>query len=273
MSRPLRLGLIQMDARLGEVEANVERAVALARDACRQGARLVCLPELFSTGYHPGLLGERLYTLSEPLEGPTVTRLARVARTHQAYLVAPIATRGEQPGEIYDSAVVIGPDGAVLGAYHKTHLFNLERRYFQPGSDFPVFAADFGRFGIIICYDGGFPEPARLLALRGAELILAPSAFPRRDKYMWDIYWPARALENSLFVAALNRVGWEADLHLFGNNVVADPRGTLVAAAPEDQELALLVDVDLDEVQRTREAIHYLDDRRPELYAPLAGGA
>ena len=122
------------------------------------------------------------------------------------------------------------------------------KQYFRAGDEFPVFETDLGKLGIMICYDAGFPEVARHLALQGAELIVAPCAFRKADKQMWDIYFKARALENALFVAATNRVGHEGDLHLFGSAVVSNPAGFLLAESPEDRENMLVADIDLEEV-------------------------
>ena len=173
------------------------------------------------------------------------------------------------PGVVYNAAVLLSGDGEVLGSFSKVHLILSERLYFRAGDEYPVFETDFGKIGLMICYDSGFPEVARILALQGAEIVFAPCAFRKADKHMWDIYFKARALENTFFVAATNRVGHEGDLHLFGSAVVSNPAGVLIAESPEDQENLLVVDVDLDEVRTRRARIPFLRDRRPELYSAL----
>jgi predicted amidohydrolase len=269
MGRPLRIGLVQMDAVLGDVEVNLNRALEYVQGAREKAVDVVCLPELFSTGYNPALLGDRYYSLAEPASGPTIQRLAKAAREDGIHIIAPIVLEKSMPGVVYNAAVVINGDGDVLGSFSKVHLVGSERLYFRAGDEYPVFETDFGRVGIMICYDAGFPEVARILALQGAEIVFAPCAFRKADKHMWDIYFKARALENTFFVAATNRVGHEENLHLFGSAVVSDPNGMLIAETPEDQENLLIVDVDLDEVRAFRGRIPFLRDRRPELYRVL----
>lgn len=269
MSRLLRIGLVQMDAVMGDVGANLERALEYVREAREKEVDLLCFPELFSTGYNPALLGERYYSLAEPVSGPTIQRLAQAARENGMHIVAPIVLERSMAGVIYNAAVMLSGDGKVLGSFGKVHLILSERLYFRAGDEFPVFDTDLGKVGIMICYDAGFPEVARLLALQGAEIVLAPCAFRKEDKHMWDIYFKARALENAFFVAATNRVGYEGDLHLFGSAVVSTPNGMLTAESPEDRENLLVVEVDLDEVRAHRARIPFLRDRRPELYGGL----
>jgi len=269
MSRPLRLGLVQMDAVLGDVKSNLERALEYVREAREREVDLLCFPELFSTGYNPALLGERYYSLAEPVSGPTIQRLARAARENGMHIIAPIVLEKSMPGVIYNAAVMLAGDGKVLGSFSKAHLIMSERLYFRAGDEFPVFDTDLGKIGIMICYDAGFPEVARVLALGGAEVVLAPCAFRKPDKQMWDIYFKARALENTFFVAATNRVGHEGDLHLFGTAVVSNPAGCLIAESPEDEENLLVVAIDLDEVRTRRARIPFLRDRRPGLYGAL----
>jgi predicted amidohydrolase len=269
MNRLLRLGLVQMDAILGVVKANLERALGYVQEAKQNQVDILCFPELFSTGYNPALLGDRYYALAEPVSGPTIQRLARAARENGLHIVAPIVLEKSVPGVIHNAAVVLGGDGQNLGSFSKVHLPFSERLYFRAGDEYPVFETDFGKLGIMICYDAGFPEVARLLALQGAEIILAPCAFRKADKHMWDIYFRARALENTFFVAATNRVGQEGDLHLFGSAVVSNPTGILLAESPEDQENLLVADVDLEEVRAFRARMPFLRDRRPELYGGL----
>lgn len=269
MSRLLRLGLVQMDAALADVKSNLERALEFVQEAKEKDVNLLCFPELFSTGYSPALLGERYYSLAEPVTGPTIQRLAVAARETGIHIIAPIVLEKSMPGVIYNAAVMLSGSGKVLGSFSKVHLLLSERQYFRGGDEFPVFETDLGKLGIMICYDAGFPEVARLLALQSVELIVAPCAFRKADKQMWDIYFKARALENTLFVAATNRVGHEGDLHLFGSAVVSNPAGFLLAESPQDQENMLVADIDLEEVRTHRAQIPFLRDRRPELYGAL----
>ena len=155
------------------------------------------------------------------------------------------------------------------GVYDKQHLWALERFYFRGGNGTPVFQTDFGTIGIMICYDMGYPEVARMLALQGAQIVLCPSAWCEPDHDVWDINVPARALENTVFLCAVNRYGREQDLYMGGHSKVCDPRGRVVAELPDEGEGVLNVEIDLADVVSNRQTSPYLRDRRPELYGKV----
>ncbi len=267
--RNIKLALVQFESKMMDVKANVVKGLEFIKDASNQSADLIAFPELFTTGYNADMIGKNYYDLAETLEGETVTTFCEAAKNYNINIVAPIAVQKEMPGVIYNSAVVIGRKGKVLGTFDKVHLWAGDRFYFRAGDEYPVFDMDFGKIGIIICYDGGFPEASRVLALRGAELILCPSAFPIWDKDMWDIYFKSRALENACFVAGINRVGKERELHMFGNNKLANPRGKILLDADLDVEQMQVVEIDLDDVFEFRKSVPYLKDRRIDTYKPI----
>ena len=224
-------------------------------------------PEMFTTGYELSIVGPRITELAEPVNGPTITALREAAKQAGVYVVAPIALyHDDLPGVPFNSAVLIDREGNVAGVYDKQHLWALERFYFRSGCDCPVFDTDFGRIGVMICYDMGFPEVARMLALQGADLILCPSAWCQEDMDVWDVNAPARALENTAFVAAVNRYGVEDQLVMPGHTKVCNPRGHVVAELAEEAEGVLHVELDLNEVVDYRQRSPYLRDRRPDLY-------
>ena len=235
-------------------------------EAAAQGADLVVLPELFSTGYELNIVGPHVPELAEPVDGPTVRALQDAARAGGCYVVAGLALTHEMAGVAYNSAVFIDRDGELQGTYDKQHLWALERFYFRAGFDCPVFDTDFGRVGVMICYDMGFPEVARMLALQGADLILCPSAWCEEDMDVWDVNVPARALENTAFVAAVNRYGVEDALVMPGHTKVCNPRGHVVAELAEEAEGVLHVELDLNDVVEHRQRSPYLRDRRADLY-------
>ena len=181
-------------------------------------------------------------------------------------MVAGLALAYDMAGVPFNSSVVIDRQGELLGTYDKQHLWALERFYFRSGCDCPVFDTDFGRIGVMICYDMGFPEVARMLALQGADLILCPSAWCQEDMDVWDVNAPARALENTAFVAAVSRYGVEDQLVMPGHTKVCNPRGHVVAELAEEAEGVLHVELDLNEVVDYRQRSPYLRDRRPDLY-------
>ena len=270
MSRNATIALVQMDCVMLDKEANLQKAKAFIEQAAQQHADLICFPEMFSTGYSPALIGPKYIDMAEEPDGPTFCFLAELAKKYSMYIVAPIVLKSEIPGLLYNGLIVISRNGQLMGTYNKTHLWAGERFWFRAGDRYPVFHMDFGTVGLMICYDGGFPEVSRILALSGAELILCPSAFPIRDKDMWDTYFGSRSLENCCFVAGINRVGTEDDCYMFGNNKIYNYRGHLLAEAPVDDEFLLVQTVDLDDVAYHRATdVPYLQDRWVETYQKL----
>ena len=197
MSRNATIALVQMDCVMLDKEANLQKAKTFIEQAAQQHADLICFPEMFSTGYSPALIGPKYIDVAEEPDGPTFCFLAELAKKYSMYIVAPIVLKSEIPGLLYNGLIVISRNGQLMGTYNKTHLWAGERFWFRAGDRYPVFHMDFGTVGLMICYDGGFPEVSRILALSGAELILCPSAFPIRDKDMWDTYFGSRSLENA----------------------------------------------------------------------------
>ena len=166
-----------MDCVLAEVAANVAKAIERIRQAAAMGAQIICLPELCTTGYRPDLLEDKLWELTEPVPGPTTDVFSQLAKELGIYIILPMNEKGAVPGMIHNSAVFIDKDGEVQGVFRKAHAYATERYYFTDGNHYPVFQTEFGKVGVMICYDMGFPEVARILTLKGAELIFALSAW------------------------------------------------------------------------------------------------
>ncbi|MDJ1651483.1 MULTISPECIES: nitrilase-related carbon-nitrogen hydrolase [Gordonibacter] len=260
------LALVQFESVLCDPAANTEKACRMIAEAAAEGADLVVLPELFSTGYELNIVGPHIPELAEPVDGPTVRALQEAARAAGCYVVAGVPLTYELEGVVFNSAVVIDRAGEVMGTYDKQHLWALERFYFRSGAGLPVFDTDFGRVGVLICYDLGFPEVARMLALQGADILVCPSAWCAEDMDVWDINVPARALENTVFLAAVNRYGVEDDLVMPGHTKVCNPRGQVVAELEEEAEGVLHVEIDVSDIKDWRQKSPYLRDRRPDLY-------
>lgn len=269
-AKTMKIALIQFEGELGNVPANRDKAVKMIAEAAANGADMVVLPELFSTGYHLNTIGPDIIELTESVDGPTVAALQAAAREGNCYVVAGLSLYHDLPGVPYNSAVFINRDGSLQGTMDKVHLWALERFYFRAGCEFPVFETEFGKVGIMICYDMGFPEAARMMALNGAELILCPSAWCVEDKDIWEINVPARALENTVFLAAVNRFGHEGgDLYMHGGSMVCGPRGQKIAQLEEEREGILYVDLDMSLVAKNRVMSPYLRDRRPDTYEDM----
>ncbi len=272
---PYRILVVQTHPRFGAVAANLDRALRLAeRRLARRRADLVVLPELFATGYAFASRREARDLAEDARRGPTVLRLAGLARDHGLHVVAGLAERAGRA--VYNSAVAVGPRG-VLGTYRKVHLFDAEKRWFEPGrAPWPIYRMGAARVGVLICFDWRFPEAARALALGGAEVLAHPSNLVHR-------HCPAamrtRALENRVFCATANRVGADrrprTTIRFTGTSQIVDPYGRVLARASRARPGTLLAACDL-ELARDKwltRRNHLLRDRVPRLYGRLAESA
>jgi predicted amidohydrolase len=216
----------QFEPRPGDVRGNISKAIELAAQAAVKGADLVVLPELGTTGYY---MFERFSELAEPIDGPTVTIMAELARRWDFHIVVGLAERGED-GNVYDSAALVGP-GGLVGVYRKTHLWDTEQDVFLPGTGPVVMDGGdrLGPIGVLICYDLEFPETAELIYESGAGLLAAPAAFGNCT--LWKATLEARARDLGLPLVAANRLGFEVDTQFCGMSMVMDARGRVLADA------------------------------------------
>ena len=275
--RTVRAALTQAQANMSKQEA-IDKHVKMIADAAGQGAQVVGLQEIFHGPYFCAEQDPKWYATAEPEDGPTVSRMREVAREHGIVLIVPWYEE-EQPGVYYNTACVIERDGTIVGKYRKTHIPHVgpcfwEKFYFKPGNlGYPVWETSVGRLGLIICYDRHFPEVARELGLKGAELVFNPSATVQSlSRYLWELEQPAHAVANGFWIAASNRVGIEAPLneHMFyGSSYFCSPRGKIIAQASERDDEVLVADLDLDEIREVRNTWQFFRDRRPETYGEL----
>ena len=254
-------------------QRNLARAAELIATAAQRGARLVVLPEMFFWRGPP----DEQPAAAEPLDGPTLTAMSRLAREHRLVLVAgSILERSTDAGLPFNTSAVFDEDGTLRAAYRKIHLFDVEipgavsvreSERIGAGSHPVCVDTSLGRIGLSICYDLRFPELYRILALRGAELIAVPSAFTTatgRDH--WEVLLRARAIEDQVFVLAPNQTG-TAPPHFdsFGHSAIVDPWGTVLAMAPAGEGF-VAADLDQGSQRRTRERLPSLANRRPAAY-------
>ena len=249
---------------------NLARLKRVAKDARAGGADLLVCPELFLTGYALG--AEAIGRVAEPLDGPSVAEASRIAADIGIALIFGLPERAAG-GQIFNTAVAIGPDGALLGSYHKTHLFGeVDRKQFSRGEDGPrIFEIAGLKAALLICYDVEFPENVRSLALRGANLVIVPTAVMQPFDVVAKVVVPARAYENQIFLAYANRCGSEDPFDYCGLSCVVGPDGSDLARAGRGEEL-IFADLDPDELVRSRRLNPYLEDRRPELYGQVVSG-
>lgn len=280
------IALVQMACSAGS-EVNLIKATERIQDAARIGANLVCLPELFRSQYFCQGEDPAFFDLAETIPGPTTERLSQCARETGTVVIASIFER-RASGVYHNTAAILDADGSLSGIYRKMHIpddpLYHEKYYFTPGDlGFRAFDTRVGRIGVLICWDQWYPEAARLTALRGAELLLYPTAIgwhPREQAQFgpaqyqaWEIIQRAHAVANGVYVAAVNRVGHEgpADggLNFWGGSFVCDPFGTVLQRAPHDREQTVLVRCKPALVEETRRHWPFLRDRRIDAYGDL----
>ncbi len=220
----------------GSIAANTDRACELTRQCvAATGAKLVVLPESVTTGFTPGLDAAELWDLVSELPGPVLDPFTALAAELGVHLVLGTYERGPERGIVYNAAVALGPTGELLGVYRKTHPFGTERAdrggWVTPGEDPLVVETELGRIGVIICFDGDYPELSRITAIRGAEVICRPSAL-LRSADLWELTNRARAYDNHVFVIGCNATGVDpAGVIYFGNSMIVTPIAEVVARA------------------------------------------
>ena len=262
----IAVGLVQMRCELGNKAANLERAEHLLAELAGR-AGIACLPEMFEVGYDLEGVGSALFELAEPVPGPVTEHLARLARRLRLAIVAGVAERDpDLEGLLYDTAVLLDSRGELVGRYRKAHLHPSEHGFFRPGSELPVFALAGLRIGIAVCFEHAFPQIFTTLARRGAELVVNPSAVPVGFGHLQDLRTRARAQDNQIFVAAINHVGKEGAVTYCGRSQVADPRGEVVAMAPDAAPAAVVAELDLELIRQQRRQEPVFRALRPELY-------
>jgi predicted amidohydrolase len=280
----LKVACLQLCPELGQKEKNLRRLLEALEEASALGAELCVAPELSITGFSCGSLFPEL---AEPIPGPSVKAVAEMAQKRRLYVAFGLPEKEPATGVIYNSAVLVGPDGKLLGRYRKTHLslylrgplVSEEAYYFRRGEALPVFTTPLGGVGLLICQDGDFPESWRTLCLLGARLVLFLSASPKEFGPLWYSELSTMAYQNGFFIVAANRGGIEefefsgrkVKLEMLGGSLVADPYGRIVARAPEGEQALLTAEIDLGLVDKARQESCLLRDRRPELYGPIAG--
>ncbi|EAH6753270.1 carbon-nitrogen hydrolase family protein [Campylobacter coli] len=264
MQKLLKVALIQFAPKSYEVQNNLDKALKLAHLALEQGARLIVLPELYDSAYCVEDQDEK-FSLNLHQAHPNLDALQKLAKNYQAYIVA---CSIEKDTQLYDSAYIISHKG-LLGVYRKIYLWGNEKERFTRGDKYPIFELEFENFklklGLQICYEIGFSEGSRFLALQGAEIICFPSAFGKARTYVWNLASRSRALENGVFVLAANRSGSEISkinnetLTFAGKSKIINPKGEIIKEILEEEGF-IIAELDLEEVQIQRKNLPYLKD-------------
>ena len=265
----MRVALAQMNSITENIPANVNRAIDLIVEAADHDSDIVLLPEFFNMEYFAQYRDYKYLNYAEPLHGYTIERISKAAKQANVWVVATIFEQ-QRPGFLYDTAVLIDRMGEIHGVYRKAHpaaVYGLEKIYFRYGSHFRVFDIEGWPTGIMICWDAYFPEVARILALRGAEIILTPFASPK--PHIWRELIQMRAFENGCYLAACNKVGPEGDWTFYGRSMVADPAGEIIAEVKENNNEVIYADLHKERVTEWRRRFPVFRDRRPDLYEAI----
>ena len=292
-----RIGLTQL-AVDEDRERTIVRHEAAIREAAGRGARIVCMQELFDAPYFCKVQEAERFDLAEPIPGPTVERMQRLARELGVVIVVPMFEK-RAPGVYHNAAAVVDADGSLLGVYRKMHIpddpLYFEKYYFTPGdlyqhgsapsraTGFRTFDTRYGRIGVLICWDQWYPEAARITALMGAQILFYPTAIGWHPKEKaewgaaqadaWRTIQRSHSIANGVYVAAANRVGLEPEpgtdgIEFFGHSFVSDPFGRIVVEAGTEPEV-LVAAVDPGLIEYTRRNWPFLRDRRIDAYGPI----
>lgn len=274
----VKIGLVQMtcDER---VENNIEKAKAKVREVAAQGANIVCLQELYHAQYFAQTVSVDHYQLAIPNEHEALTEMQELAKELGIVLIVPFYEWAAK-GVYFNSAAVFDETGKHLGTTRKNHIPDgpqyHEKYYFTPGNTgYPVYDTKFGKIGIGICWDEWFPEVARILTLKGADILFYPSAIgsePDHPELSTRVAWTkaisAHGIHNGVFVAAVNRVGKEDEMSFYGGSFISNPIGEIILSLDE-QEGILVQSINLKEIEFARNLLQFLRDRRTDTYGPI----
>ncbi len=266
--KDIRIATVVFNSSAGKTKHNLDRMEGWIKEAKKQGAAIICFPEMNITGY---LIDEDLKNTSEPIPGPITRDLLQLAASANIVILAGMA-ESDSRGNIFASHVVVKP-GKDVSVYRKPHLSPPECHLFTPGNDVPLFEAEGVKFGIQLCYDAHFPELATCMAVNGADIIFIPHASPNgtpEEKFRsWMRHLPARAYDNSLFIVACNQCGEnEKGLNFPGLAVIIGPSGEVIDKDLSGQEALIVTDLMADDLEmvRNHRMRFFLPNRRPELY-------
>jgi N-carbamoylputrescine amidase len=287
-NNPFVVAAVQL-AMTEDIDKNMQNAAAWVKRAAKQGANVVCLPEMYRSRYFCQREDITKFDLAEPVPGPSSALFSELAKELKVAIIVPIFEL-RAPGLHHNSAVVIDSDGAILGLYRKMHIPDdpgyYEKYFFAPGDlGFKAFATAKGNIGVLICWDQWYPEAARLTALRGASALFYPTAigwhpsereeFGAAQREAWMTVQRGHAVANATYVIAANRVGLERPdsdhpgIIFWGSSFIADPQGAILAKAPEDQEAAIFAEVDPTHIETVRRNWPFLRDRRIDAYGDI----
>jgi omega-amidase len=265
--REITVAAVQTYPEINDIEANLIHMSDSIKKICQeQPVDLIVFPELATTGYECGV---RFTDLAERIPGHSVNVIAEQAREFNTHIVFGLVVKEKVESIVYNTAIIVGPDGEILGDYRKVHPKGEERLAFRPGYRYTVVETDFGLVGLMLGWDLAFPEVARSLALDGAELLCLAANWENPNAEEWKVCCLARAYENSTFLVGANRIGEEYTYSFCGQSLIVGPRGGLHASIDEDIEGYCVARIDLDEVRKYREELQHFQCRQPQTYRSI----
>lgn len=288
MSKTVNAAFVQMSMS-SDVAENTQKALAMTRDAIREGADVICLPELFRSRYFCQTENADHYALAEKIPGTTTEQFAELAREHDVAIVVSLF-EARAPGLYHNTAAVVAGSDGYLGKYRKMHIPDdpryYEKYYFTPGDlGFKTFSTRHAELGVLICWDQWYPEAARATALLGADILVYPTAIgwhpEEKAQYgvaqhaAWRTMQRSHAIANGCYVMAVNRTGFEPDpsgdggLEFWGQSFIVAPDGQILCEAPADQECVMLAELDLGKIAEQRHGWPFFRDRRIDAYDVL----
>lgn len=258
----MKISLVQMETIAANPEANLKKAETFIAEAAQLGSQLVCLPEMWTTGFDWDYI-DRSYDKQRQIHDT----VSEMAKKYSICINGSILAVNEK-GKPTNTSILFDGSGGLIATYSKAHLFRLidEDKHLYAGDALTLAQCLWGKTGLAICYDLRFPELFRSYALAGAKIVLLSAAFPYPRIEHWRTLLRARAIENQFFMVATNRVGKEGDISFFGASTVIDPWGETVIEAPEGEETLVTSEIVLERVDEVRSKMQVLADRRPEIY-------
>lgn len=273
------IACVQIAVKPNDIEYNIEKSLRWLKKAIDEcDPQFIVFPESITTGFNPGLSVNEFYKILDFIPGFTTDPIIKAAQKYGVYVVYPTYEKGEKENIIYNSSVLISPSGEIIGKYRKTHPFPTERLSYggwtTPGYEAEVFETRFGKIGMILCYDGDFPELSRVLAIKGAEIIVRPSAL-LRSYDIWYITNCARAYDNHVYFVAVNAVGNDAaGNYYFGNSMIISPICQKIAQARGTEEI-IYAKLDPNPLKyvtfgtKSPQIFDHLEDRNIEVYKDI----
>lgn len=279
------IGCIQISVS-ENVNKNLSKAVEWINKAAKQGAQVICLPELFRSQYFCQSEDIKYFDLAETIPGPSTEAIGKAAKENNVVVVASLFEK-RAPGIYHNTVAVLGTDGNIAGIYRKMHIPDdpayYEKFYFTPGDlGYKNFNTPFGNIGTLICWDQWYPEGARITALKGASVLFYPTAIGwhphEKDEHgkpqfeSWQTIQRSHAISNGVYVAAVNRIGLEkqdeksAGIEFWGQSFICDPQGIILTQASADKEEILFAEIDLSRIEYIRRNWPFLRDRRIDSY-------